>query len=314
MADTNTVLTEKMFVNNKRVETDLTPIGFQEDEWFLLDDCYRAEIDGRDSYAAHAVKMGDSVIDGKVPLYQVEIPIVDPEGETVLEKIGGDMADVGTYEVQGTVHVDEKKMDLLQYIERDLNEKMSRPVEVLSARNVYPKSESYRIVAQWQKGKDKEFISWNCTNNLGVGFDAIAGHYYDNPNDAMLDHICRGGTALETNTTRLQKYKVDKDLASFTSTDSLKDIKKVTDYAVKAVKADSSKAPFYAERMHAFAAQLNGKKGIKLNSAQCKTVRDMDNVIFDSKLYDPTNKKICKEMVKTISTVVDQAYRRQQGR
>ena len=314
MPDEKKILTEEMFVNNKNVGTELTPIGFQEDEWFLLDDCYRAEIDGRDSYAAHAVKMGDLVIDGKAPMYQVEIPIVDPEGETVLDKIGGEMADVGASEVQGSVRVDEKKLDLLKYIERDLNETMSRPVEVLSARKMYPDSESYRILAGWQKGEDKEFISWNCGNHLGAGFDVTSGHYYDTASDAMLDHICRGGCDLETNEAKLKEYGVHKDLTGFKSVHNMKDVKKVTDYAMNAVKENSSQTPFYADHMHSLMSDLYEVKGIEVNQAQEKAVQDMSDVVFHLKLYDPENQKVCEKMVKTISKVVDQAYNRQQGR
>ena len=314
MSNEKKILTEEMFVNNKSVGTELTPIGYQENEWFLLDDCYQAVFNGRDAYVAHAVRMGDEIVNGKAPMYEVEFPIVDPEGETVLEQIGGDMADVGASEVQGAVHVDEKKLTLLQYIERDLNETMPRPVEVLSARKMSPKSESYRILAEWKKGEDKEFISWNCGNNLGVGFDVSTGHYYDNPNYAMLDHICRGGCDLEVNEAKLKGYGVHKDLAGFKSVHNMKDVKKVTDYAMCAVKADSSKAPFYADHMHSLMSDLDGRKEIKLSNAQYKTVSDMGDAIFNLEIYTPKNQKLCEKMVQTVSKVVDQAYNRQQGR
>ena len=313
MPDEKKILTEEMFVNNKNVGTELTPIGVQENKWFLLDTCYRAKIDGRNSYAAHAVKVGDAVVDGKAPLYQVEIPIFAPDSGINLERIGGNMI-VGASEVQGSVRVDEKKLDLLKYIERDLNETMSRPVEVLSARKMYPKSESYRILAQWQKGEDKEFISWNCGNHLGAGVDVTSGYYYDAASDAMLDHICRGGCDLEVDEAKLKEYGVHKDLAGFKSVYNMKDVKHVTDYAVNAVKENSSKAPFYADHMYSLMSDLYEVKGIKVNQAQEKAVQDMSDVVFHMKLYDPKNQKVCEKMVKTISKVVDQAYNRQQGR
>ena len=308
------VLTEDMYVNNRHVDTELQPIGFQKDAWYLLDDCFLAKMHGKVVYTAHAVRIGDEVVDGKAPLYKVGLPIVAPDGETALEQIGGDMADVCMSEKKGIIRVDEQKMDLLHFIERDLKDAPYGSVEVLSAGRLSLRPHVYHIAGILELDGKKNFVSWECNNVLGAGFGATGGHSYEDMNDAMIDHICCCSNKVVSDYKKLHDYGVNKALANFVSDENIHEVKKVTDYIAKAAVKNPEQIQSYAGGLHYLAVSLTHQKKIQLTPVQADIAQKVDTAVRNGALYQISNKKLCEKMVQTIRKAVDQAYNRQQGR
>ena len=301
---------ENLYINNCPIGA-YNRIDGPKDTWYLLDNCYLSQMDGKDVYATHAVREGDAIMDIRAPLYRVAMPIINPEAATPFEQVGGHSAKVLFSQVRGTVRVDTEQIEDLMYLELNLRDALQAPAEVLSARRTTPRSDSYHLMG---KDKDGGFVTWTSFNSLFPGQVVPQGTHYQTANEAMVAHICHLGEDLVSNPVKLQKCGTDMALAGFRSNKHIGEVKDVMDFIMREMKKDGQKAGFYAQRVHEFTEALFIQNQITLNPAQQKVVDQMSDVIYNQEVNKPENQQLCKKMVQTISKVVDQTADRQGAR